>query len=64
MSIKVVLNVWEQFEVQNPHIFTLQWTLVAYNFFIHGPFSIIFVEKVAHTSLVVVVKISYQSKKL
>jgi len=24
MSIQVVLNVWEQFKVQNPHIFALQ----------------------------------------
>jgi len=64
VSIQVVLNVWEQFEVQNPHIFALQWTLATYNFFIHCLFPIIFVGKVAHTSLVCVVKISYQSKKL
>jgi len=64
MSIWVVLNFWEQFEVQNPHIFALQWTLMAYNFFIKGPFSIIFLGKVGHTSLVFLVKISYQYKKL
>ena len=64
MSIQVVLNAWEQFEVQNPDIFALQWTSAAYNFFRQGLFSIIFVGKVAHTSLVLVVKISYQSKKL
>jgi len=58
------LNVWEQFKVQNLEIFALQWTSAAYNFFIHGPFSIIFVGKVAYTSLVYVVKISYQSKML
>jgi len=34
MSIQVFLNVWEQFKVQNPHIFALQQTLAAYNFFI------------------------------
>jgi len=64
MSSQVVLNVWEQFKVQNPYIFALQWTLAAYNFFIQGPLSIIFVGKIAHTSLVFVIKISYQSKKL
>jgi len=64
MSIQVVLNVWKHFKVQNPDIFALQWTLAAYNFFIHGPFSIIFVLKVANSSLVCVVKISYQLKKL
>jgi len=64
MSIQVVLNVWEEFKVQHPHIFALHWTSVAYNFFIHGPFSIIFVGKVAHTILVCVVKISCQYKKL
>jgi len=37
---------------------------VANNFLIQVLFSIIFVHKVAHTSLVFVVKISYQSKKL
>jgi len=63
ISIQAVLNVWEQFKVQNPEIFALKWTSAAYNFFIQGSFSIIFVEKVAHTSLVFVVKISYQSKK-
>jgi len=64
MSIQVVLNVWEQFQVQNPDIFALQWTSIAYNFFIQGFFSIIFVEKVMHTNLVSMIKISYQSKKL
>jgi len=64
MSIQVVLNVWKQFEVQNLDIFALQWTLVAYNFFIHGPFSIFFVVKVVQTNLVYVLKISYQSKNL
>jgi len=64
ISIQVILNVWEQFEVQNPHIFALLWTLAAYNFFIQGHFPIIFVGKVEHTSLVFVIKISYQSKKL
>ena len=64
MSIQVVLNVWEHFEVQNPDIFALQWTSAAYNFFIHGPFSIIFVGKVAHTGLVYKNKISYESKRL
>jgi len=63
MSIQVVLKVWEQFEVQNPHIFALQQTLAAYNFFIKCLFSMIFVGKVARTSLVFVVKISYRSKK-
>jgi len=62
MSIQVVLNVWEQFKVQHLDIFALQWTSVAHNF-IKGPFSIIFVGKIAHTSLVYVVKISYQSKR-
>jgi len=64
MSIQVVLNVWEQYIVQNPQIFALQWTSAACNFFIQGSFSIIFVGKVAHTSLVFVVKFSYQFKKL
>jgi len=64
MSTQVVLNAWEQFEVKNPHIFALQWTSTAYNFSILGFFSVIFVGKVAHTSLVFVVKIPYQSKKL
>jgi len=64
MSIQVVLNVWEQFKLQYPHISALQWTLVGYNFFIQGPFSIIFIGKIVHTSLVCMVKISYQSKKL
>jgi len=63
-SIQVFLNAWEQFEVQNPNIFALQWTLAAYNFFRQGLFSIIFVGKVVHTSLVRVVKISCQYKKL
>jgi len=62
MSIQVVLNVWEQFEVQNPHIFALQWTLATYNFFIQGPFSIIFVGKVAHTSLIFVLKFHINPK--
>jgi len=64
MSIQVVLNVWEQFEVQNPNILGSQWTLAAYNFFIQGPFSKKIVGKVAPTSLVCVAKITYQSKKL
>jgi len=64
MSIQVVLNAWEQFEVQNLDIFAIHWTSAAYNFFIQGLFSIIFVGKVEHTSLVLVVKIPYQSKKL
>jgi len=64
MTIQVDLNVWEQFKVQNLDIFALQFTLVAYSFFVEGLFSIIFVGKVVHTSLVCVVKISYQSKKL
>jgi len=58
MSIQVVLNVWEQFEVQNPDIFALQQTLAAYNFFTQVPFSIKLVGRIAHTSLVCVVKIS------
>jgi len=62
MSIQVVLNVWEEFEVQNPNIFALQWTLAAYNFFIQSPFSIIFVGKVAHTSLVCMVKFHINPK--
>jgi len=37
---------------------------VARNFIIEGPFSIILVGKVGFTSLLFVVKISYQSKKL
>jgi len=45
MSIQVVLNSWEQFEVQNPHIFALLWSSAAYNFFIYGPFSIFLLEK-------------------
>jgi len=56
MSIQVVLNAWEQFEVENPHIFALQGTSVAYYFFIKGPFSIKLVGKVAYTILVFVVK--------
>jgi len=64
MSIHTVLNVCEQFEVQNSHIFALQWTLVAYNFFIHGLFLVFFIGKVVHTSLVFFGKISYQSKRL
>jgi len=64
MSIRVVLNFWEQFEVQNPDIFGLQWTLAAYFFFIQCPFPIRIVVKVAHTSLVCVAKIWDQSKKL
>jgi len=62
--VQVVLNVWEQFEVQNPNIFALQWTLAAYNFLTQGSFSKKFVGKVVHTSLVSVVKNLYQSKKL
>jgi len=62
MLMQVVLNAWEQFEVQISDIFALQWTSAAYNFFMKGPFSIIFVGKVARTSLVFVEKISYQSK--
>ena len=64
MSIQVVSNAWQQFEVQNTDIFALQWTSAAYNFFKQGLISIIFVGKVAHSSLVLVVKISYQSKEL
>jgi len=40
ISIQGVWNVWEQFEVQNPDIFGLHWTLVAYFFFIQCPFLI------------------------
>ncbi len=63
MPIQVVLNAWEQFEVQNPDIFAFQSTSVTDNFFIHDPFSIFFVGEVVHTCLVLVAKISYQSKK-
>jgi len=63
MSIQVVLNAWNQFEVLNLDICALQWTSAAYNF-IKGLFSIFFVGKVAHTSLVLVVKFSYQYKKV
>jgi len=56
MSIQVVLNVWEQFEVQNPGIFGLHWTSVAYFFFIQCLFLIKKFGKVAHTSLVCVAK--------
>jgi len=64
MSIQVVLNVWEQFEVQNLDIFGLQWILVAHFFFIQCLLPIIFIEKVVYTSLVCVVKILYQFKNL
>jgi len=64
MSIQVVLNVWEQFEVQNPNIFGLQRISTTCFFFIQCPFPIIVFEKVAHTSLVGVAEISYQSKKI
>jgi len=64
MSIQIIQNVWEQLEVQNPDIFALQSTSTDYNFFIQGPFTKKSVEKVAHTSLVFVIKILYQSKKL
>jgi len=50
-SIQVVLNVWEQFEVQNPNIFKLLWTLATSPFFVHYLFSIIVFEKVVHTIL-------------
>jgi len=50
------LNVWEEFKVQNPNIFGLQWTSAAY-FFLHKvSTSNKFLRKVAHTSLVIVVK--------
>jgi len=58
------LNVWEQFEVQNPDIFVVQWALTTYIFFIKGPFSIIFVGIVVHNNLVSMAKVSYQSKNL
>jgi len=64
MSIQVVLNVWSnlKFKIHTfLHYNELRWL---YNFFIQGLFSIIFVGKFVHTSLVFVVKISYQSKKL
>jgi len=64
MSIQIVWNVWKQFKVQNSDIFALQWTSAAYNFFTKGLFSIIFVKKVAHTSVFYMVKLSYQYKKL
>jgi len=64
MSIRVVLNVWEQFKVQNADICGLQWTSVACYFFIHCLFLINVFGKVAYTSLVCMAKISYQSKKL
>jgi len=64
MPIQVVLNVWEQFEVQNSVIFGLQWTLAAYFFFVQCLFPIIFFVKVAHTSPFCVLKISCQSKNL
>jgi len=62
MSIQVVLNVWEQFKVQNLDIFGLHWTLTACFFFIQCTFPINFLGKVAHTSLVFIVKnfISFQ----
>jgi len=61
MSIQVVLNVWEQFKVQNLDIFGLQWTLGS-SFLLHTmSISNNFFEKVAHTSLVCVIKVSYQS---
>jgi len=64
ISIQLALNVWEQFEVQNPDILGWQWILTAYNFLIQGPFSKKFIGKVVPTSLVCVAKISYQSKEL
>jgi len=63
MSIQVVLNVWEQFEVQNPDIFELQWTSAAC-FFIQCKSPIVFFGKVVHISLVYMDKILYQSKNL
>ena len=47
-----------------PTFFNLQWTLAACCFFIQCPFPIKVFGEVAHTSLVCVVKISEQSKKL
>jgi len=63
MSIQVVLNIWEQFKVQNPDIFLLQLTLATCFFFIWCLYLIKKLEKAAHTSLVCVAKILYQSKK-
>jgi len=40
MSIQVVLNVWDQFKVQNPNIFGLQWILATCFFFIQCLFPI------------------------
>jgi len=62
MSIQVVLNVWEQFKVQNPDIFGLQWTLATCFFFIHCLFLMIVFVKVALTSLVCLAKISINQK--
>jgi len=45
MSIQVVLNVWEQFKIQNPNIFGLQWILAACFFFIQCVFLMGFLEK-------------------
>jgi len=63
MSIQVVLNIWEQFEVIPTFLdySELQW-LVSSSYSLY--FQYIKIEKVAHTSLVCVFKISYQSKKL
>jgi len=63
-SIQVVLNVWEQFEVQNPDILGLQWISASYFYFIQCLFSILKDLNVAQTSLFYMSKISFQSKKL
>ena len=64
MSIQIVGNVWESFEVLNLDIFGLQWTLAAYFSFIKYYFPIKIIVKVAYTSLVYVAEISFQSKML